>query len=111
METSLANSILTAILAGGAALVLSAFVLGRRHAADGVMPAELARMMRRYGIDARDIASTGFADDFVGAVRNCAACDRKAQCREWLELSLPTDIPLFCGNEEFLNRVKYAKTG
>lgn len=111
METSLANSVLIAILAGGTALTLFAFFLGRRDFANNVTPAELARMLRRYGLDACAIGSAGFTEEFVSACRNCAGCDRKAQCREWLELSLPTDIPLFCSNEEFLNRVKYAKIG
>jgi hypothetical protein len=89
--------------------MLFALLQSRRDVAGNVTPAELNRMMRRYGIDARDIGSTGLTEDFAGACRNCAVCDRKAQCREWLELSPPGDIPLFCGNEPFLTRVNYAK--
>jgi hypothetical protein len=111
METSFANTVMTAILTGGAAWILFSFLLGRRDGADKVTPAELARMMRRYGIDTHAIRSAGFAEGFVSACRSCAVCDRKAQCREWLELSLPTDIPLFCGNEVFFNRVGYAIIG
>lgn len=111
MKTSLANTVLTAILAGGAVSMLFAFLRGRRGIDKNVMPAELARMMRRYGIDTYAIGSTGFTEDFVSACRNCVVCDRKVQCGEWLERSLPTDIPLFCRNEEFLNRVKRAKIG
>lgn len=111
METSFANTVVTAILTGGAALMLISFFLGRRYGADKVMPAELARMMRRYGIDTHAIGSAGFAEDFVDACHNCAVCDRKAQCREWLVLSPLTDIPLFCGNEAFFNRVRCTKIG
>jgi len=111
MEASLVNTVVTAILAGGAALMLFAFLLSRRDVANNVTPAELGRMMRRYGIATCDIGSAGFTEDFVSACRQCAVCGRKAQCREWLERSLPTDIPLFCGNEAFFNRVKYAKIG
>ena len=111
METSFANTVVTAILTGGAAWMLFSFLPGRRDGADKVTPAELARMMRRYGIDTRTIGSVGCMEDFVRACRSCAVCDRKAQCREWLERSLPTDIPLFCGNDAFFNRIRYAIIG
>jgi len=85
-------------------------ILGRKQRLPAtVTPPELARMMRRYGIGAPDIDSMGCTEDFAGAWRACAACDRKPQCREWLDLAPPMDIPLFCCNENFFNRVKHAK--
>jgi len=109
MDASLAKTVLAAILAGGGAWSLFAFLLGRRGIAANVPPGELKRMMRRYGIDALDPGSVGVTEEFIRACHNCMACDRKAQCREWLERSLPGDIPLFCSSEAFFTRVRHAK--
>ena len=107
----IADMVLISILAGGGAFILFAVLRRRGQIAINVKPPELIRMMRRYEIDARDAESTDFSNGFTCACRNCEECERKEQCREWLELSLPTDIPLFCRNEEFLHRVKHPTTG
>ena len=109
MATSLANSVLIAILASGGAFLLFVFLRNKKELAAAVKPPELVRRMRRYGIDAGDVESADLGEEYICACRNCAACDRKVQCREWLALSPPSDISLFCGNEDFLNRVNRTK--
>ena len=106
----IADMVLISILAGGGAFILFAVLRRRGQIANNVKPPELIRMMRRYEIDARDAESTDLSNGFTCACRNCEECERKEQCREWLDLSLPTDIPLFCRNEAFLDRVKHTKT-
>jgi len=85
-------------------------ILGRKQRLPAtVTPPELARMMRRYGISGSDIDAAGLAKDFADAWRACAACNRKLQCREWLDFAPPTDIPLFCCNEGFFSRAGSAR--
>jgi Family of unknown function (DUF6455) len=66
----------------------------------------LARMMRRCGIDPSALEGSVSGQDYVGARRTCALCDRKVECRDWLYFSQTPAFSSFCPNSELLARLK-----
>lgn len=65
-----------------------------------------ARMMRRYGIDSAGAESSATTEQYVGAQRACALCDKKVECRDWLYFSRTPAFSSFCPNSELLARLK-----
>ena len=63
----------------------------------------LGDMMRRCGVDPREIAGQRLGQSMTSVTRACILCPHTAACRRWLEAADPAAInppPSFCPNAE-----------
>jgi hypothetical protein len=96
-----------AVGAGTAAVVAAlawTLVLAWRSATreDSALP--IFRALGRAGLATESFESEARAVDLAHAVRTCAFCDRKAQCRAALDSGDGRGFLAFCPNASFLER-------
>lgn len=84
---------------GLAAIGAIAFAL-RRVLNDGA-PLPFFRMLARRGLDATQLEGAVGAKELALAVRRCALCGGKADCRAAFEAGHPEAVEADCPNTEF----------
>jgi len=71
-------------------------------------PEELSALLARQGVDWGGLAAAAALNEFAFALRRCAGCRARAQCREWLASGRREGYEAFCENGAFVERVKSA---
>ena len=85
-------------------LIWAALII-RRHFSKTSYPTRMAEMMRRIGIETKDLEALQYETHLPTAARLCDACSSKGQCDAWLAVQSGSTPPAFCPNAQFFTLV------
>lgn len=98
----------TVWLALGAALGYALFAAWRRVVDDN-SPLPFFHVLERLGMNLEDLESAPRAEKFARAVRACAGCRAKQECRDWLQTAPAGRAAPFCPNAGVLQAMRPAE--
>lgn len=76
-----------------------------RRALHDDAPLPIFGMIYRNGTTAEGLAAVVSSENLALAVRRCAFCGRKEQCRAWLASGQQVGHPAFCPNSALLEQL------
>lgn len=100
----LANALVfvTALVVVGAAYVLAARLINRRRGRKVLV----GEMMRRQGVEMKDVVDRGLEDELVARARLCLDCEKYGTCRERMRSADRPDYRDICPNAKFIDGLK-----
>ena len=86
--------------------VLCAIAVAWRRAVNGGAPLPFFRMLARHGLHSKELEGSVGARQLALAVRRCALCGGKADCRAAFDAGHPEAVEADCPNTEFFEAAK-----